>query len=316
MKIYKTLQKIPAGVMVIPLLLGATLNTFFPEFLNMGGFTSGVLKMATNSATGLFVLFSGACINFKQVGTPLKKGFWLTLIKFVIGAGIGVLIGKIFGPSGFLGLTPLALVAAITNSNGAVYSALAGEYGDATDVGAISILSLNDGPFLTMIALGATGLADIPLKALIAAILPLIIGFVLGNLDEDLRKVFSNALPAIIMFSGLALGAGMDLRQVVQAGPSGIFLGLLTLLSTGLLAFYIYSAILRKKNPCGAAIGTTAGNAVATPAAVATADPTLESIAGVATAQVAASTIITAILCPFLVAFLAKKVKAKEQAQE
>ena len=57
--------------------------------------------------------------------------------------------------------------------------------GNATDTGAISILSLNDGPFFTLIALGATGLANIPIKSLIAVLVPLLIGFIWEILTKD-----------------------------------------------------------------------------------------------------------------------------------
>ncbi|MGI6298869.1 MAG: 2-keto-3-deoxygluconate permease [Saccharofermentanales bacterium] len=50
--------------------------------------------------------------------------------------------------------------------------------------------------------------------------------------------------------------------------------------------------------PLAPRIGTTAGNAVATPAAIAAIDPTWLPYAEVATAQVAASIVVTAILIP------------------
>ena len=36
-KILGTMKKFPAGAMVIPLLLGCTINTFFPDLLTIGG---------------------------------------------------------------------------------------------------------------------------------------------------------------------------------------------------------------------------------------------------------------------------------------
>ena len=62
------------------------------------------------------------------------------------------------------------------------------------------------------------------------------------------------------------------------------------------------------------ATGSTAGNAVATPAAVAAADPSLAVIATVATAQVAAACVVSAIVCPFIVSFVFKMIrKSKEK---
>ncbi len=48
------------------------------------------------------------------------------------------------GVSGILGITPMIIIAAITNSNGSLYIILSGQFGDASDAGAISILCLND----------------------------------------------------------------------------------------------------------------------------------------------------------------------------
>lgn len=68
-----------------------------------------------------------------------------------------------FGFAGVCGLTTLAIISAVTNSNGSVYLALMKTYGDTTDCAAMALLALNDGPLLTLIALGASGLANVPL---------------------------------------------------------------------------------------------------------------------------------------------------------
>ena len=45
-----------------------------------------------------------------------------------------------------------------------MYMTLMASFGDETDIAAMSVLTINDGPFLTLVALGASGLADIPFK--------------------------------------------------------------------------------------------------------------------------------------------------------
>jgi len=309
MKILKNVQKVPGGIMVVPLLLGATINTFFPEALNIGGFTTALFKSSASALIALFLLCNGAQINVRQAGNSVAKGVGLTLIKFILGAGIGWLVGSIWGMNGVLGLSPVAIIAAVTNSNGGLYAALAGQYGDASDVGAISILSLNDGPFFTMVALGAAGLASIPFMSLVACIVPILIGFILGNLDEDLREFLGKGTVICIPFFAFPLGAALNFGQIITAGLPGIILGLVSTLITGFGGFFVMK-LLKAKNPAvGAAIGTTAGNAVATPEALAAVDPTLAVVAAAATVQVAAAIIVTAICCPLLVSYLDKKVK-------
>lgn len=306
MKICAAMKRVPGGMMVIPLLAGCAVNTFFPEGLELGGFTTAVFKEGTSTLIGLFLVFSGATINFKEIGMPLVKGILLTSIKLAIGALIGYGLNFFFGAAGVFGITPLAVIAAATNSNGAVYTALAKEFGDAADIGAISVLSLNDGPFFTMIVLGAGGMASIPLQSLAAAVVPLFIGIILGNLDKDFRNMFFSGMDVLLPFTGFALGANMNYKTIFEAGIQGVILGLITVVMTGLGTYFIYSLIWRKHSPLGMAVGTTGGNAVATPAALELSDPGLSPYTASATAQVAASVVVTAILTPLITGILAK----------
>jgi 2-keto-3-deoxygluconate permease len=315
MELKRTIERIPGGMMVIPLLLGAIINTFFPSLLQIGGFTTALLKDGANALIGAFLVCMGAGLTFSAAPKAIKKGVAVTLSKFAVAVAAGLMVNYFFGEKGFFGLSALAVIAAMENTNGGLYAALTGEFGDKTDTGALTVIVLNDGPFLTMVAMGTAGLANIPFMSLVAVIVPVFIGMVLGNLDEKMREFLSNSAPIFIPFFAFALGAGMHFGMVVKAGLPGILLGLMTALVGGFFNIMADRAA-GGTGIAGAAVSSTAGNAVATPAAVALADPSLAHIAQIATPQVAASTITTALVTPMLTTFVARRLRAKEQRLE
>jgi len=296
--------------MIVPLFMGVLLNTFFPEVLNIGGLTTSLAK-GSGALIGAFLLCMGAGINVRSTAMALKKGVAVTFVKFLVGAVLGIAVARFFGSEGIFGLSALAIISAVTNSNGGLYAALAGEFGDETDVGAIAILSVNDGPFLTMVALGAAGLASMPILPLLGVILPLVIGVVLGNLDEELRDFLLKGGMILIPFFAFALGAGLNLNTIIEAGLPGILLGVITTFFGGIFNVLADRAV-GGTGICGAAASSTAGNAVATPAAIALVDPSLMPLVNVATSQIAASVVTTIIFTPILTQFVHKYVRKKE----
>lgn len=308
------MKKLPGGLVIIPLVIAVLLATFVPQAFQIGGYVTALFYEGNAAMMGFFLIVCGSTINIKQVGMPLYKGVALTGLKFVVGVIFGLLVGKICGPAGFLGLTPFVLIAAITNSNGSLYISLSSQFGNATDTGAISVLSLNDGPFFTLVALGATGLASIPFKSLIATLVPILIGFIWGNLDSGFRKTCATAQPIVTFFMTISIGAKTDVKTILTAGASGIVLGLISAL-TAVIFFFLFNFLLPKKerNAMGAAVGTTALNSAMTPAAVAEADPSMSGYVEMATAQCATASIITLFLCPFIVAFCDKMMRKKQK---
>jgi len=297
-------------MMVVPLILGAIFNTFIPDLLNIGGFTTALFKNGSTTLIGAFLFCMGAGIRVKAAPRVLKKGFAITLSKFVIAVGIGLIVDWVFGENGLFGLSALAIISAMSNTNGGLYAALTGEYGDETDVGAIAVISVNDGPFLTMVALGAAGLANIPFIALIAVITPIIIGMILGNLDREMRNFLVKGGPVLIPFFAFSLGAGLELRSLIKAGLPGILLGILTTFVGGFFNILSDKAT-GGSGVAGAAASSTAGNAVATPHAMALADPSISALAAIATPLVAASTVTTAILTPLLTWIIQRRNRKK-----
>jgi 2-keto-3-deoxygluconate permease len=102
--------------------------------------------------------------------------------------------------------------------------------------------------------------------------------------------------------------------MLLKAGLPGVLLGLLTVVVGGF--FNILSdKVTGGTGVAGAAASSTAGNAVATPAAVVLADPSLSAVAAIATPQIAASTITTAILVPILTTYMANRNKRKLESE-
>nr|WP_243116384.1 putative sulfate exporter family transporter [Fonticella tunisiensis] len=75
-------------------------------------------------------------------------------------------------------------------------------------------------------------------------------------------------------YTMIVLGAALDFKTIIKAGAPGLLLGFMVVILTGLAGYYTYS-LFGVKKAVGAAIGTTDGSAVATPSAIAAADPRL-----------------------------------------
>jgi 2-keto-3-deoxygluconate permease len=308
MKIMKTVQKVPGGMMVVPLLIGAFINTFAPNALKIGSFTTALFSnAAVATVVGMQIFFIGTNLKIREVPEAMRRGTILLIAKYAAGALLGIAVSKIFGRAGFMGVSALAIISSVTGANGSLYLSLMGEYGDSKDAAAMGIMNIHDGPFLALLTLGASGLANIPLISLFAAVVPLIVGFILGNLDVDVRKFFSAGVGMVIPFIGFSIGAGINFGNIVKAGLSGVLLAAMVFFIGGGVALFADKFVAKRPGYAGAAISSAAGNTIATPAAVALIDPTWKPFVAAATTQIAAAVVITAIVVPPFVDFIAKK---------
>ena len=105
-------------------------------------------------------------------------------------------------------------------------------------------------------------------------------------------------------------------EKKTEAGAPGILLGIGCTVITGLAGYLVYKLLKMDYPEVGGAIGTTAGNAAATPASVAAVDATLLAVSEAATAQITAAIIVTAICCPLLVSTLHKMEEKRRAAKK
>lgn len=313
MKIKKTIDRIPGGLMVVPLFLGALMNTLFPDLGKyLGSFTLG-LTTGTTPILAVWFVCLGATIQLKSTGVILRKSGTLLVTKlgtaFIVAFIFSHILGSGMVESGFFaGISTLALVACMDMTNTGLYASLMEQYGTKEEAGAFVLMNIESGPLMTMIILGTAGIASFQAHVLVGLILPFILGFVLGNLDGDLREFLGKGSQVLIPFFAFSLGNGIKLSVIAQTGLLGIFIGLVVIVITGIPLIIADILIGRGNGTAGIAASSTAGAAVATPMLVAELVPAFKPIAPAATALVASSLIVTAITVPIITAAYSKYV--------
>ena len=306
------IEKVPGGLMLVPMLLGAVVHTTAPGSGEFFGSFTGALYTGLPAILAVFYICLGSTLDVKATPYIAKKGGVLLGTKVLFALLVGVLMGHFLGEapvSGgvFAGLSTLAVVAALNDTNGGLYMSLMAQFGRKRDVGAYSVMSLESGPFLTMVTLGAAGLSAFPWQTLVGAILPLVFGMLLGNLDPEIRRLLGPAVPALVPFLGLSLGLTLNLTSVWEAGLLGVALGLFVVLAGG-AALLLADKLSGGDGVAGLAAATTAGNAVVVPSIVASANPVYAPAAQSATVLIASSVVVTSILCPLITALWARRV--------
>jgi len=310
--IKRVVERVPGGLMIVPMMIGSVIVTFFPHAGEFFGSFTRALFTGSLSILAVFYVCMGATIDVRSLPRVARRGGALMATKILLGIAAALAFGHFLGihpikTGWFAGLSTLAVVAALNDTNGGLYMALMGKYGTTEEAAAYSAMSLESGPFFTMVTLGVAGLSSFPWQTLLGAILPLCVGIILGNLDPEIRQFFGGAVLPLIPFFGFALGATLDMHRLWAAGMLGVALGVAVVVVSS-PALILTDRLLGGKGTAGIAAATTAGNASAVPMLVAAADSQYSEAAGPATVLVAATVIVTAVLTPPLTAWWSRRV--------
>lgn len=316
MKIKQNIEKIPGGMMLVPLFLGALLKTLWPDVNTFfGGFTGNFL---TGTSVILFIFFFsiGTTIDLRTSGYIAKKGLSLLIVKVLLASLLGVLASHFLPADGiqtgiFSGLSVLAIIASFNETNGGLYLALMTSLNRKEDAAGFPFISIESGPFMTMVALGVAGIASFPWPTLVSTLIPFILGITLGTLDKEFRKMFSPLVSGLIPFFALTLGFNLNFGMIIQSGLMGIIMGVAVVLISGGVLAIVDRFVTGSDGVAGWAASSTAGAAVAVPFAIAQSNPQFEPVANSATAIVATCVLVTSILTPFVTMYFEKRARAK-----
>ena len=184
----KYLQKVPAGLMIIPLFMGALVNTFCSPILEIGSYTTAAFSNAgAATVMGIQLVCLGSRLQMHEIGIVAKRGSILLIAKLVAGFAAALLVGRLLNTMEFWGMSLLAIVCAISNTNGSIYLSLMSLYGDEKDATAVPIITINNGPLFPILILGTVGMASFSWIAVLAALLPIVIGMIVGNISKEAR---------------------------------------------------------------------------------------------------------------------------------
>src|SRR4029078_10785839 len=91
------MEKVPGGLMLIPLLVGAVIHTLAPDAGVFFGSFTGALFTGLAPILGVFYVCLGATLDVKATAYIAKKGGTLLGSKIAFAAIVGVVLGRFMG---------------------------------------------------------------------------------------------------------------------------------------------------------------------------------------------------------------------------
>src|SRR4051794_41778017 len=112
--IKRGIERVPGGMMIVPLLLGALVATFLPGMPKFFGSFTNALFTGALPILSVFYVCMGASIDVKATPYLLKKGGALFVTKDVAAIVVGGAMGQLLGeqpisPGLFAGLSSHAV---------------------------------------------------------------------------------------------------------------------------------------------------------------------------------------------------------------
>ena len=308
--------------MFVPLIIGAVITTICQGLLNFDLWeTLGnpMKDMFSSSGQmliiGLMLFCTGTQLKMSDIKDAMHRGVLLILVRLGVAYALCALFYALFGFDGVLGISFLAFVCAVTSANAALYMGIISPFGDKADKASFGIMLICSMPLLPLLFLGfygESGFGEAQVMQIISLIIPFILGMILGNMDEDIRKVFAGGNAITLPFLGFEFGSTINLIEAFKMIPQGLMMSILYFIIVITPSYIFERTVLHRPGYASFAIGSLAGVALVIPSMAEASNTALETYVNSSVAILAFVLAITNILCPFMVRYILKKHPADE----
>lgn len=320
--IWKSLQKVPAGTMFVPLIIGAAITTICVGIFdfNLWDALGNPMKDMFSSSgqmllIGLMLFCTGTQLKFSDMKDALHRGVLLIIVRLGVAYALCALFYSLFGYDGILGISFLAFVCAVTSANAALYMGIISPFGDKADKASFGIMLICSMPLLPLLFLGfygEAGFGEAQVMQIISLIIPFVLGMVLGNMDMDIRKVFAGGNAIILPFLGFEFGSTINLIDAVKMLPQGLLMSIIFFVIVIVPSYLFERYILHRPGYASVASASLAGVALVIPSMAAASNTIFEPYISSTVAVLAFVLAVTNILCPFMVKFVITKHPVEE----
>ena len=308
MRIVERIQKLPAGMLLVPTIIGALIHTLCPQILQIGDPTQVMFTHeGTELTIGLMLFFTGTQLSVDQLRLVAQRGLPLVLVKMGLAYGLPLAYLALFGQTGVLGISFLTFACVMTSVNATLYMGIVEPYAGPVEYALFGVYTVISMPVLPMLLLNGVDGGGVDWTGVLSLVVPFVFGFVLGNADARFRELFREGNTCVIPFIGFQFGSVINLGEAARQAPEGLAI---TLLFYALVALpcYLFEHYALKEAGFSAIAGTSvAGVALSIPTLIVAVSPEYQPFMATAISQLAMAMLITTFATPALASWVIKR---------